>query len=253
MTAPISLPIGSVAMVSGAASGIGRATAIMLASAGARLAIVDIDASGLEATEAQIAENGGAVKAYVASVTDVAAISFAVADAEKRFGPCSILVNNAGILLRGQFDGPDALEQWTRTIDVNVNGAFHVSRAVLPALKATRGCIVNTASIHAVSAVGNSAAYTASKGALKQFTQALAVELAPHGVRVNAVAPGAIRTAMTGSSGSLKAPDGFLSRVPMGRIGEANEVASAILFLVSDLASYITGVTLPVDGGYLAG
>jgi len=238
----------TVAVVTGAAGGIGQATAVQLARAGASVALIDLDARALDGITQTLRESGARVCNWVADVTDEAAMIGVAAEVNTQLGVCGILVNNAGVLLRGSFADAAAPVQWSRTIETNLSGAFLTSRAFLPALKVTRGCIVNVAS-----AVGNSAAYTASKGGLKQLTQALAVELAPFGIRVNAVAPGGIRTGMTAESTELEAANGFLARVPMARIGDASEVAHAIHFLASGSASYITGVTLPVDGGYLAG
>lgn len=244
---------GTVAVITGAAGAIGRSIANRFAEAGAQVALVDIDEDGLRTAAYEVASVGAVASTFVASIADERALSRVASEVKEQLGPCSILVNNAGVLLRGAITQEMASEHWTRTIEVNLTGAFRSVRAFLPELEATNGCIVNVASIHAYSAVGISVAYTASKGGLKQLTQALAVELAPRRIRVNAVAPGCIKTAMTGQSSSLEGPGGFLSRVPMGRIGEASEVAAAVHFLASDLASYITGATLPVDGGYLAG
>lgn len=246
-------PLGTLAVITGAAGGIGRAVALRLVASGARLALIDLDGDGLEEAVRAVRASGAEAEGFVADVADEAAMAQAAAAVEARFGDCAVLVNNAGVLLRGRFFDEDAPAQWARTIDINLGGAFFASRAFLPALRATRGCIVNVASVHSFSAVGNSAAYTASKGGLKQFTQALAVELAADGIRVNAVAPGAVRTGMTGEAADLEGPSGFLARVPLRRLGEPDEVAHAVHFLASAQASYITGITLPVDGGYLAG
>lgn len=246
------LPAGTVAVVTGAAHGIGRATAERLGRAGARLALVDVDAAALAKVVQAIEGEGGVARPFETDVADAREVARLAPQVLAELGPCAILVNNAGVLMRGRFDDADAPEQWTRTLATNLQGAFQVCRAFLPALESTRGCIVNVASIHAFSAVGISAAYTASKGGLKQLTQALAVELADRGIRVNAVAPGAIRTAMTGERASLEGPGGFLGRVPMRRLGEADEVAAVIHFLASGMASYVTGGVIPVDGGYLA-
>lgn len=248
-----SLAKGAVAVITGAGGGIGRAVGRRLAGAGARLALIDLDGEALDRAVAEVGNEGGEAAGFVADVADAAAMERVAADVAAGLGACAVLVNNAGVLLRGRFADAAAPAQWSRTLGVNLGGAFFASRAFLPALKATQGCIVNIASVHSFTAVGNSAAYTASKGGLKQFTQALAVELAADGIRVNAVAPGAVRTGMTGEAADLEGPNGFLTRVPLRRLGEPEEVAHAVLFLASRQASYITGVTLPVDGGYLAG
>ncbi|MGO4394229.1 SDR family NAD(P)-dependent oxidoreductase [Variovorax sp. M-6] len=244
---------GAVAVVTGAAAGIGRATALAFAARGARMVLVDVDEAGLQATAADIRAQSGEALAFCGSVADEQAMLDVAAEAGRAFGRCDVLVNNAGVLLRGSFAGPDAPAQWRRTLDVNLSGAFYASRAFLPLLQAAAGCIVNVASIHACVAVENSAAYTASKGGLKQLTQALALELAPRGIRVNAVAPGSIATAMTAvTRADAAATSKFLERVPLARVGDVADVVNAVQFLASGLASYITGVTLPVDGGYLA-
>lgn len=244
---------GGVAVITGAAAGIGRATALAFASRGARVVLIDIDAGGLDAVSADIRAQGGMALTLCSSVADEQAMQAAAEEVARAFGRCDVLVNNAGVLLRGSFMGPEAPLQWRRTLDVNLSGAFYASRAFLSLLQASTGCIVNVASIHACVAVENSAAYTASKGGLKQLTQALALELAPMGIRVNAVAPGSIDTAMTAvtrADGAASAR--FLERVPLRRAGQPSDVVNAIQFLASDLAGYITGATLPVDGGYLA-
>lgn len=240
-------------MVTGAGSGIGRATARRLALSGAVVAALDIDAGGIDALSHEVRQAGGTLVPYAVSVTNTRALQDIAADILTRSGPCSILVNNAGVLLRGDFVDDDADALWRNTIDVNLHGPFATCRAFYTQLCETRGCIVNVASIHAYVAVRNSAAYTASKGGIKQLTQALALELGPQGIRVNAVAPGLIATDMTRETVSCPQHlQRFLERVPLNRRGEPDDVVDAICFLAGDSASYITGVTLPVDGGYLA-
>jgi NAD(P)-dependent dehydrogenase (short-subunit alcohol dehydrogenase family) len=261
----LSLQDDRVAVITGAAAGIGRGTAIAFHRAGAHLVLIDVDASGLADTVALMAaaasETTGPaasgarpeISTHVCSVADEQAMLAVAAAMTTRWGRCDVLVNNAGILLRGPFAGLLAAEQWRQTLDVNLSGAFYVTRAFLPLLQAARGCIVNVASIHASVAVANSVAYTASKGGLKQLTQALALELAPMGIRVNAVAPGSIATNMTAQTrANAEAGAKFLDKVPLARHGEVADVVNAIHFLASDLAGYITGAMLPVDGGYLA-
>lgn len=253
---PASLAIdlsGKVAVVTGAGSGIGRATARRLALSGVRVAALDVHAQPLQQLCEELRAQGACVVPYAVSVTDRNALEGIAADVQSRLGVCDILVNNAGVLLRGDFLDADAETLWDQTIAVNLKGAFVVSRTFSEQLIANQGCVVNVASIHAFVAVKNSVAYTVSKGGLKQMTQALALELGPQSVRVNAVAPGLIATDMTQKT--MTCPDQlnrFLERVPLKRAGEPDQVVDAICFLVSDAASYITGVTLPVDGGYLA-
>ncbi len=244
---------GRTAIVTGGGAGIGRATALRLAQAGAKVAIIDIDADAARDSCAAIVGVGGCALAYTASVTDEALLADIAQDVQARLGACSILVNNAGVLLRGAFTDDDARASWRQTLDVNLNGPYLVTQAFYAQLLQTSGSVVNVASIHSFVAVRNSCAYTASKGGIKQLTQALALELGADGIRVNAVAPGLTVTNMT--SGTMAKPEElkrFLTRVPLGRSGQADDVVNAICFLASDWASYITGVTLPVDGGYIA-
>lgn len=235
--------------VTGAARGIGLAIAQAFAEHRASVLMLDVDTAGLQAACRALQAQALDVCAQAVDVTDAAALA-QVAAAQP---DCDVLVCNAGILLRGPVDGATALAQWRQTIDVNLSGCFHSVQAFLPGLAHRRGNIVNIASIHATVAVRNSAAYTASKGGVKQLTQSLALELGPQGIRANAVAPGLTETDMT--QGLLSDPpalDAFLDRVPLRRTIQPADVADAVLFLASDLATCITGVTLPVDGGYCA-
>jgi NAD(P)-dependent dehydrogenase (short-subunit alcohol dehydrogenase family) len=168
-------------------------------------------------------------------------------------GPIDILINNAGISGKARIDDPNAAEVWDRLIEVNLQGLFNVTHAFVPALKASHGCIVNLSSIVAFVSGISSAGYIASKGAVRSFTQALARDLAPFGVRANAVAPGLMLTEMVAPQ--LQVPGGtdwYMSRVPMKRGGEPAEIVGPVVFLASALASYVTGVVLPVDGGFLS-
>jgi NAD(P)-dependent dehydrogenase (short-subunit alcohol dehydrogenase family) len=244
---------GRLAVVTGAGQGNGLAIARGLAGAGAKIVVVDRNRDTAEAAARVIAAEGGACSAATLDVGDRAACKLLAKDIAREQGSASILVNNAGILLRGPFDRDASDEDWDKTIHVNLTGTYNMIRAFLPALKETRGSIINLGSIQSFVSTPNSAAYTASKGAILQLTKALAVELAPTGIRVNAIAPGFIETPMTEATRSapekLKA---LLDHTPMRRVGQPHELAGAVIFLASSAASYITGVMLPVDGGYLA-
>lgn len=235
--------------VTGAARGIGLAISAAFARHGDSVLMLDRDGVALHEACAGLRAQGLQARAQAVDVTDAQALAqLAAAQPDS-----DVLVCNAGILLRGPVTGADMLAQWRQTLDVNLNGCFYTAHAFLPGLLRRRGCIVNVASIHATVAVLNSAAYTASKGGVKQLTQALALELGPQGVRVNAVAPGLTETDMTQAlCADADALERFLERVPLRRTVQPADVAAAVLFLASSQAACITGVLLPVDGGYCA-
>ncbi|MEL7462910.1 MAG: SDR family oxidoreductase [Pseudomonadota bacterium] len=242
-----------VAVVTGAAQGNGAAIARGLAAAGARVALADIDGERAAAVATEIEEAGGAAFSAVVDVTDRAALSEFAEETATRFGAISALVANAGIIRRAPLDEPEFDESWDAVFAVNVDGPRNSLRAFLPQLIETKGAVVNLASIMSSVAGPNVAAYAASKGAVAQFTRATAAELAPRGVRVNALAPGVIATPMTEvTRANPEAIGRFLARTPMGRVGEAEELVGPTVFLLSAAASYITGAILPVDGGYMA-
>ena len=244
---------GQVAVVTGAGQGNGAAIARAFAQAGARVAVVDRNRATAQGVAEAIGAAGGTAHAYELDVSDAGACVTMAAAVQERLGQVSVLVNNAGILLRAAFGEGDALGDWSRTLGVNLSGPYYMVLALLEQLKATRGCVLNVASIQSFVATPNSAPYTASKGGVAQLTKALASELAPHGIRVNAIAPGFIVTPMTEST--LANPEKtarLLGHVPMRRPGEPAELAGPALFLCSAHASYVTGAILPVDGGYLS-
>lgn len=241
------------AVVTGAGSGIGAAVAKALAHQGARVVVTDRDGDAAQQVADALQAQRLQAWAHTLDVTDLVAVRALAEQVGAEHGDAAILVNNAGLLVRRGIDDPDAEVIVHRVMDVNLHGAFAMVRAFLPALRRTRGCVVNVASGAAFSAQANCAGYSASKAALHMMTQTLAVDLGADGVRVNAVAPGVIETPMTEATRSDPARlAGFLKRTPAGRLGQADEVAAAIAFLASPLASYINGITLPVDGGFLA-
>jgi NAD(P)-dependent dehydrogenase (short-subunit alcohol dehydrogenase family) len=235
---------GKLALVTGGGSGIGEGIARAMAENGARVIVADVNAEGAARVAASI---GG--DHYVLDVSDRAACD-ALAG---KVGPISILVNNAGIIRRGKLEADTARADWDATMAVNLDGPYNMVTAFLDQLKATKGSVINIGSVQSFVALPNSAAYTTSKGGVRALTKALAIELSPQGVRVNAIAPGMIATPL--NAAARQNPDymaNFSQRIPLGRLGDPADIAGPAVFLASDLARYVTGVTLPVDGGFLA-
>ena len=250
---PSGLLAGRLALVTGAGRGNGRAIARGLARAGARVVATDLNGANADATAALVRAEGGHAWAWPLDVTDAGACQALAAQVAQVCGAVDLLVSNAGIIIRENSASPNAAENWRRTLDVNLHGTFHITQALRESLIATRGTIVNIASIAAFAGQGGSLGYSPSKAAIKLYTQSLAVELAPFGVRVNALAPGVISTPMTEvTRAHPERLASFMTRIPMGRVGEADELVGPVVFLSSSLSSYVTGATLPVDGGFLA-
>lgn len=244
---------GRLALITGAGQGNGRALAIGLAAAGARVIATDLNADSVAQTARTVREAGGTAFSERLDVTDAAACNALAERIGRDIGTVDLLVNNAGIIIREGSDSPKAAANWRATMDVNVNGTFNVIHALLPALKASKGTIVNIASIAAFAGQGSSLGYSPSKGAIKMLTQSFAAELAKDGVRVNALAPGVIDTPMTAVTRDNPARlEKFMGRIPMGRVGQPEELIGPVVFLSSRMSAYVTGVTLPVDGGFLA-
>lgn len=244
---------GSVAVVTGAGRGMGRAVAQRLGREGARVVVAEVNPAHGEEVASEIRASGGAATAVVADVSRVADVTRLFDEAVKAYGTVDILVNNAGIgVAKPILDYTEA--DWERQMGVNVKGVFFCSQAAARLMiPRRRGKIVNFASTSAfVSSSKPEIAYDTSKGAVRQMTISMAAELAPHGINVNAVAPGTTETEMTRDS--LSTDEGLawqLARIPMGRVGKPDDIAAVVLFLCSPEASYITGHTLVADGGWL--
>ncbi len=241
-----------VAIVTGAASGIGRACAISFAREKASVAICDVNAEGLEETRAAITELGGECSTAIVDVRDRKAVDAFVQSTLDEYGAVDILVNNAGT---GQFV-PFAMmedEEYDRVMDINVRGTFNFSRAVMmPMMDRDYGKIVNITSIMSVVAGQGQSIYNTSKGAAKMMTQGMAVDLSGYNINVNAVGPGMVLTGLTQNMlGDPDQAEWFIERIPQRRIGRPEDIAAAVLFLASDEASYIHGTTLFVDGGMI--
>lgn len=238
-------------LITGAASGIGAALAAGLAERGWSPILVDVDAAGLARTARRAGER--VLFTETLNLADPASCAELGARVTDRIGTLDGLINCAGIVRRGPLDDPGMPENWSDTFAINVSSVLHLTRSLLPALAAARGAVLNMASITAYRATPNNIAYDTSKAAVRMLTQSMAVELAPRGVRVNALAPGVIETPM--NAATREDPQKFahfLQRIPMRRSGKPAELVGAAAFLLSPDASYVTGAILPVDGGFLA-
>ena len=242
---------GKVAMVTGGGRGIGRAVCERLATEGASVAVLDINADGAAETCALVAAAGGKAKPYTADVTVRKSVTDAIKSIEADFGSLEILVNNAGLARRAAFlDLSD--EDWNFIIGLNLTGYFIVGQeAARVMVRRGGGRIVNVASLAAHMAMDMQGAYTAAKGGVVALTQVMAFELAPKGINVNAVSPGPVETEMSAKNLTGATRRAREQRIPQGRLAKTHELASAIAFLVSPDASYINGTTLIVDGGLL--
>jgi meso-butanediol dehydrogenase/(S,S)-butanediol dehydrogenase/diacetyl reductase len=252
---------GTVALVSGAGSGIGRATALGLAARGARVAVADIDAARAEAVAAEIAAAGGAALAIAADAASTDGVEAMIGGAVRAFGGLDVLHNNAfgqPALPPGQsrLAAVGDLDErvWAHTIELGLTGVFRAMKRAIPELlRRGGGAIVNTASISGLFGDFAIGAYNAAKAGVVNLTRVAAIEYAARGIRVNCVCPGAIDTPLLRPSLSIP---GFAEKttaaIPMGRLGRPEEMANVVLFLASDLASYVTGAAVVADGGLTA-
>ncbi|WP_225336092.1 glucose 1-dehydrogenase [Halomicrobium urmianum] len=244
---------GGTALVSGAASGIGRATAQRFAEEGASVVAADIDVDGGEETVSQIESEGGEATFVETDVTDESDLATAVETAVDTYGGLDFAFNNAGI----EGDQVGFSEQdnanWNQVLDINLNGVFFAMREEIPAmLESGGGAIVNTSSIAGILGFPNLSPYVASKHGVVGLTKTAAVEFSSEGLRVNAVLPGVIDTPMVARSGEQdpESTEQTIAGIPASRLGQPEEIASAVVWLCSEDASYVTGQPLPVDGGY---
>jgi NAD(P)-dependent dehydrogenase (short-subunit alcohol dehydrogenase family) len=244
---------GKIALITGAGSGIGRATAELFAREGASVAVADYDEAAAQATCAAICAAGGRAIALAADVADPAQVETMMDKAMQAFGGLDILFNNAAVLIFGSV--PDtSFADWQRVMNVNLNGVFLCCKAAIPHLRARGGgSIINmSSSTGAHDGNGNAAAYVTSKGGVTLLTRCLAVDHAADNIRVNAIAPGPTDTPMLRRNMTQAEIDAFAKTFPVQRLGQPHEIAAAALFLASDEASFVTGSILAVDGGQTA-
>jgi NAD(P)-dependent dehydrogenase (short-subunit alcohol dehydrogenase family) len=245
-----------VCIITGAGSGIGRATALTFAGEGARLVIADKRQPAAEAVAAECTAKGAQAIAVAVDVARAADVQRMVAETEQAFGRLDVLVNNAGYGIAGSVVETD-VEAWDDLMAVNVRGVFLCSKYAIPLMRRNGGAIVNTASVVAAVGIRDRAAYCASKGAVAALTRAIAIDHVGDGIRCNAVAPGTIDTPyfndiLAKSADPEAVRKGLAARQLLGRLGTPEEIAAAILFLASDESRFATGTILTIDGGMTA-
>ncbi|MDI4646877.1 SDR family NAD(P)-dependent oxidoreductase [Cohnella hashimotonis] len=242
-----------VAIITGAAGGMGKADALLFAQEGAKVAITDLQEEKLQEVVKEIEASGGTAIGFKHNVASEEDWSRIVAEVVKAFGKIDILVNNAGISNATPFLEMTA-ESWDKTMSINVSSVFYGQKHVIPhMIEAGGGSIVNISSIAGLTGGSGAGPYTASKGAVRMLTKATAVDYAQFGIRANSVHPGYIETPMTaGLFNDDRMTQWALSQTPLQRLGKPEDIARGVLFLASDESSYITGVELPIDGGYYA-
>ena len=250
--------VDKVSLVTGAGSGIGRATAVRLAQEGSRVIITDVNEDGLNETCAAIESAGGEALGYVAELASLEAIAGLIAACDQRFGALDVVINNAGTHSGGPVESYSQAE-WDRVHAVNVKAPFFIIQSALPLLKRSGGAIVNVSSMSGMLGMDSMSVYCSSKGALVALTRALAYDLAPYGIRVNCVCPGPTNTAQPATflahfteEEQAQLKERWYDRVLIKRSAEAEEIASTLAFLASDESAYTTGLIMPVDGGWAA-
>lgn len=244
---------GKVVIVTGASSGIGRSTAIKFASQGATVVGVGRNAKELAAASKAVKNQKGTIKAHLADLTELSQLDRIVSETIHNHGRIDVLVNSAGVIKNGTVENT-TLDDWDKLMHINLRSVFLLMQKCVPHLAETRGNIVNVSSVAGPRAFPNVLAYCVSKAAVDQLTRCSALELAPKGIRVNAVNPGVVVTNIHKRGGmEAKAYDAFLehsrSTHPIGRVGQPEEIAELICYLASDKAGWITGATYEIDGG----
>jgi gluconate 5-dehydrogenase len=244
---------GRVALITGSSTGIGLALARGLAQVGATVVLNGRDAQRLDAAHRELLDAGLSAHQRVFDVCDAAAVATAVADIEARIGPIHVLVNNAGIARRGLFQDASAAD-WRAVLSTNLDSAYTVGQAVARCMLPRRaGRIINVCSVMSEVTRPGATAYATSKGGLKMLTKGMAVDLGPHGITVNGIAPGYFRTELTAPlANDAKATAWITGHTPVGRWGELQDLAPAVVFLACDAARYVNGHVLVVDGGMTA-
>lgn len=241
---------GKVVLVTGAASGMGRAIAHVFAAEGARVAVTDRDEDGVMRVVGEITADGASAAGWALDVSDPRRIDAVVAEVGERLGPVDVLVNNAGVSIPAPLGSPDFDEAWENTLAVNLTGYVRTVRACLPMLaREPGGRIVNIASTEGLGATPYLSPYTASKHGVVGLTRSLACELGPQGVTVNCVCPGPIHTGMTALIPDDAKQKFARRRVPLGRYGDPEEVAHVVLSIALPASSFLNGAVIPVDGG----
>ena len=242
---------GQVALVTGAGSGLGRRFAAVLAANGARVIVSDIDETSAKATAAAILSQGGQATAIAIDVTSAASIAAGLRAGELAFGRVDVLVNNAGVLSKGRAITL-AESEWRRVFDVNLDGAWRVAQQVAARMiEGDGGVIVNIASVLGVGTGKGVLPYTVAKAGLVQMTRALALEWAPAGIRVNALAPGYVATQLNRDFTAAKSGEGLRRRIPQRRFGSESDLDGALLLLASSASAFMTGSIIIVDGGQM--
>jgi NAD(P)-dependent dehydrogenase (short-subunit alcohol dehydrogenase family) len=241
---------GKTAVVTGGGRGLGSAIATAMATEGAHVLVVDRNSEAAVDIASQIKTSGGSASAEILDISDRGAVMAFGRRMLEQYGQIDVLVNNAGIAPRIRPNDPDQMQKWDHVISVNLTAQWDITVTLLPMLQHAGASVIFVSSIAGFTAPRSSAAYGATKAAVRSLVQYFARTLGPTGGRANGLAPGRMKSdlmTVTGEAGQK-----FLQRVPLGRVGETHEIAGPAVFLASDMSSYVTGVTIPVDGGYLA-